>query len=647
MNDGSDKNGPSRADGLEQIRQSVANPQPVAPRRSPVVQSAPRVPGFVMREDGLYASPPNDDDPPYKICGPFEVVAEGRGVDGSHGWALLLRWHNRDEEEVEWLMPREMIAGDGTEVRKRFASGGLDVSGQEAHRRKIREYLSAVKVPARVRIVQQTGWHQPKDGGPVFVLPDRVIRADAGEDVRLDMDPLPSVYRSGGTLDGWRHEVARRCAGNTRLVFGVAAAFAVPLLPLVGDEGGGINLRGESSKGKTTIIDAAASVWGQASKTGPDAFVRPWRATSNGLEGVASAHNHALLPMDEMGQMEPRELGETLYMLANGAGKERARAGGGNRRAVTWLTLVLSSSEESARSIAQQAGRHIKAGQEVRLLDIPAVVPGGHGCFDDVHDEGDGASFAKALRRAVRVEYGTAAPAFLQWLVERLAAEPDFVREEITPRAERWVAEVVPAGADGQVVRAAGRLALVAAAGELATRAGITGWSAGEAERAVACVFRDWLREWGGIGSREDHNLRLGFRRWVLSHGAARFETVRERDESGDAGEQNAPKLPDREKTIYRAGWRWQEHDDSGEPFWVYGILPEVFADEVTTPLGMEKRDACARLWKAQMIRANKESGRTRWTIRPRQIPGHGRPRLIVTDSRMLEEGEVDEEAAG
>ena len=621
--------------GRAAIRAAVAG-------AAPVVKTSFEMPhGFEMRTDGLWREGSRDADKPFRVCGPFEVVAESRPETGDE-WGLLLRWQDRDGTAHEWIMPRRLLAGEAVAVRERFAACGLDVSASEGARRALLQFLAAVKVAQRVRTVPRTGWFRPTGGSPVFVLPGRTIGSTGGEVVRLDLDPPPSVYVARGTLEGWRAAVAALCIGNSRLVFGVSCAFAAPLLHLAGDEGGGINLRGESSKGKTTIIDAAASVWGPPSKTGPDAFVRPWRATSNALESTAAAHNHAVLPMDEMGQADPKELGETLYMLANGSGKERARAGGGNRRGTTWLTLVLSSSEESAGSLTAQAGRRIKAGQEVRLLDVPAVVPGGFGCFDTLHGEADGSGFAQAMRRAVVAEHGTAAPAFLEWLAGRLAAAPDFAADVLAGRVRAWTAAHVPKGADGQVHRAARRLALVAAAGELATEAGITGWAAGEAETAAATIFRDWLAERGGTGSREDHHLFAALRRFIVAHGSARFETVKDATEEADEGAQVEPPLAEGVRIIQRAGWRWQEATETGERRWVYGLVPEVFAQEIAAPLGLEDRDARARLGKAGMIRGEKAGGETRWAIRARSIPGVGRPRLIVVQPATME-GEAGE----
>jgi uncharacterized protein (DUF927 family) len=595
--------------------------------------------GFELRPDGLYRLP-GPDKAPFRICGHFQILGETRSQHGD-GWGLLLKWRDRDSRDHEWIMPRRMLAGEAAEVRQRFADCGLDVSGSEGARRALVQFFSEVNVSARVRTVPQTGWYRPAEGGAAFVLPAQTVGNVVGEVVRIDIDPLPAVYRARGTLPEWQHEVAARCAGNSRAVFAVACAFAAPLLPLVGDEGGGFNFRGESSKGKTTLIDIAASVWGAPSKTGADSFVRQWRSTANALEATAAAHNHVLLPMDELGQADPREVPETLYMLANGAGKDRARAGGGNRRTTTWLTLVLSSSEESAARLAEGAGRRIKAGQEVRLLDVPAVVPGAHGCFEELHGTPDGKSFAQALRRAAISQHGTAGPAFVEQLATRLMREPDFVADAVVRRVVGWCRAHVPAGADGQVQRAAQRFGVVAVAGELATEGAITEWDTGAAAAAVGAIFRAWLDARGSAGSREDQHLFAAFRRFLAEHGASRFEVLHDPKES-DEGAQIAPPLPDGPRTILRAGWRWQEATEEGERRWVYGIVPEVFDREIAQPLGMEGREARARLGRAALIQGKVQSGKLRWAIKGQRVPGVGQPRLIVTTPAATEGDTVE-----
>lgn len=95
--------------------------------------------------------------------------------------------------------------------------------------------------------------------------------------------------------------------------------FAGALLDLATEDGGGFHLLGGSSNGKTSTLKVAASVWGR-----PDRYTRTWRATSNALEGLASMHNDGALILDEITQIDPKEVGNAAYMLANGEGKNRS-----------------------------------------------------------------------------------------------------------------------------------------------------------------------------------------------------------------------------------------------------------------------------------------------------------------------------------
>lgn len=615
--------------GKPAVRAAIEAATPAQPTPAPATPAEMPF-GFEMRRDGLWRVP-GPDKPSFKVCGAFEILGETRSAAGD-AWGPLLKWRDRDGREHEWIMPRRLLAGEASEVRQKLSECGLDVSGSDGARRAMVQFLSEVKVAARVRTVPQTGWYLPAAGGAAFVLPNKTIGHVNGEVVRLDLDPLPGVYRERGSLEGWRRELAALCPGNTRLLFAVSSGFAAPLLPLTGSEGGAFNYEGESSKGKTTLIDAAASVWGAPSKTGPDSYVRQWRSTANATEGTAATHNHTLMPMDEMGQADPRELPGTMYMLANGDGKGRARPGGGNRPLVTWLTLVLSSSEESAARLVEAAGLRIKAGQEVRMLDVPAVVPDAHGCFETLHDAPDGKSFAQVIRRAVIGQHGTAGPAFVAGIADRLAREPDFARETVAARVAAWCRTHVKASADGQVQRAGQRFGLVAVAGELATELGITGWAAGLAEAAAAAIYKAWLDRRGTSGSREDQHLETAFRRFLTEHGSSRFELVKrpEPEKDDDKGRQVEPPLPDGPRTNLRVGWRWQEADEIGVQHWVFGLAREVFDREIAQPLGMEGRDARARLGRAGLIRGQKEGGELRWAIRGPRISGLGQPRLIV-----------------
>lgn len=482
--------------------------------------------------------------PPLWICSPLRIDATTRDAAGGE-WGRLLAWSDRDRRGHRWAMPMAMLAGSGEELRAALLAGGLEITSHPAERRRLQDYITGARPAVAARCVSRTGW-----AGSAFVLPGRVYGDSEREPVLFQSaEAEPLKLAEGGTLAGWRDGVALPCVGHLRLVLSLSLAFAGPLAGLIGAEGGGLHLRGESSTGKTSALRVAASVWG-----GP-AFVRSWRATDNGLEGVAAAHSDLLLCLDELGELPPRVAGGVAYMLANGTGKVRARRDGSARPPATWRVLFLSTGEVGLADLVAEGGGRSRAGQEVRVIDLPADAGEGCGLFAKLTNPG---RFADSLADAAAAHHGHAGPLF----VERLTSDPAKVRAEVREARDTVAARLAPPDAAGQVRRVAGRFALVAVAGELATEWGLTGWPQGEAIRAADDCFRAWLAARGTTGASEPAAMVRQVRRFLEAHGESRFTAW---DCDGRA-------------TINRAGFRRPVAGEDGEEFFV---LPEVFRAEV------------------------------------------------------------------
>lgn len=122
---------------------------------------------------------------------------------------------------------------------------------QAVARARLMEYISLCKPERRVTCVSRTGWH-----GQVYVLQDEVS-GEGAESVILQTTSVQGRdFRVSGTTEEWREHVSRYCTGNSRVAFAVSLAFAAPLLRLVGMDGGGYHLKGESTDGKTTTIES-------------------------------------------------------------------------------------------------------------------------------------------------------------------------------------------------------------------------------------------------------------------------------------------------------------------------------------------------------------------------------------------------------
>ncbi|MDK6603817.1 DUF927 domain-containing protein, partial [Escherichia coli] len=86
----------------------------------------------------------------------------------------------------------------------------------------------------------------------------------------------------------------------------------------------------------------------------------------------AEAHNDGLLPLDEIGQAgNAREVSTSAYTLFNGSGKLQGAKDGGNREIKHWRTVAISTGEMDVETFLKTEGIKIKAGQLVRLLNVP------------------------------------------------------------------------------------------------------------------------------------------------------------------------------------------------------------------------------------------------------------------------------------
>jgi uncharacterized protein (DUF927 family) len=299
-----------------------------------------------------------------------------------------------------------------------------------------------------------------------------------------------------GSLEEWRENVGRLCSGNSRLLFAASCAFAGPLLKLIDAECGGFHFHGLTSCGKTTTLQTAGSVLGGG---GPNGFLQTWRATANALEGVAESHHHATLILDELSQVNPAEAVDAAYLLGNGFGKSRLNGNASARQTSSWDLFFLSAGEMTLATHAATAGKRTRGGAEIRLINLNADAGQHYGVFENLHDFTRADDFARALKAAALQYYGTP----FQRFVENLVSKRKSTRKILLSYQEKFRRLNVPANATGEVRRAADRFALVAVAGELATRWEITGWSKREALGAATRCFREWLAAHGESGSAD------------------------------------------------------------------------------------------------------------------------------------------------
>lgn len=401
------------------------------------------------------------------ICSPLHVDAITSCNDGNFG--RLLRFRNTLGRWREWAMPMRLLKGSGEDLRGELLNLGLEIDLNSF--RLLNQYIQSQRPRREVISAVATGWQSPE----LFVMPSNSIgKGDAiyqSETVTLE------EFRQSGTLEAWQAEIGVRCAGNPILMLGVCAGLAGPLLYHLNRQSGGFHIVGDSSTGKSSAIQAAASVWGNGER-----FKRSWRATGNGLEGIAEQRNDTLLALDEIGEADPAEIGAVVYAIANGVGRQRAGRTGAALATRHWRVLVFSSGELGLSAHMAEGGKTSKAGQEIRLLDIPAQRT--FGAWDDLHGLAGGRELSDAVQKASVNHYGHAGPMFIRQLLE--SGEVDDLPAKFAVLAAQYSHN------SGQEARAAERFALLGLAGELAIKWGILPVPIGTAQKAMLELFESW-----------------------------------------------------------------------------------------------------------------------------------------------------------
>ena len=497
---------------------------------------------FSVTDGGVFYAGVDKDGEPTKaewLCSRLDVLALTRDQDGG-GWGYLLRFSDPLQHVKSWAMPARMLSGDGAEYRAYLMAQGLRIGTSPRARNLLTQYIQKSEPEDFTTCTDRIGWH-----GRAFVLPRETIGDEAERIVFQSDQAMENTFSIKGTAGLWRDRVGALCAGNSRLVFAVASAFAGPLLRPAGVESGGFHFRGGSSTGKTTALKVAASVNG-----GPN-YLQRWRTTDNALELIAAQHCDSLLVLDELAQVDPKVAGECAYMLANESSKSRATRNVAPRPRLTWRLLFLSAGELGLADHMAEGMKRARTGQEVRMADIPADAGAGCGMLENLHGmEGGGSAFSRHIVEQAGRCYGAPGRAWLQWLTENAHT----LKDELRQRMQAIEGRMIPEAGGGQVQRVGLRFALVGAAGEMATKAGLTGWEEGESERAATTCFNAWLASRGGVGDGEVTAMLRQVRAFLESHGEGRFTSwSRTKDES------HVP------KTLSRVGYR-REVDKEGNP---------------------------------------------------------------------------------
>lgn len=214
------------------------------------------------------------------------------------------------------------------------------------------------------RLVTRTGWIGTPGAPGVAFVSDDVTTQDEAADFVVGGDlavQLREALTPRGSLDA--HLVALRAvwAASPIVRVGICAALAAPLLGPLNQRSFAVHLYGDTSRGKSTMLQCISSVFGDPRNP---AWLSSWNTTANAAEHRAAILCDLPLCYDEVGAANLDTVQRLIYTLVNGEGRGRMTRDATVRRAQTWRTIVLSNGETGL------ADETMATGAQARILDL-------------------------------------------------------------------------------------------------------------------------------------------------------------------------------------------------------------------------------------------------------------------------------------
>lgn len=260
------------------------------------------------------------------------------------------------------------LFGSPRDLMKALKGVGAPVVASEA--KALTDFLGRLEIDNSGRLPERTsakhgGWHHV-DGKTVFLFGHDALPASGdttdcllfdGADQR---DRVAKSLRAKGNIGEQLATLKTAFEASLPAATAILGALAAPLLRPLGVPCFVIHLVGPSSRGKSTVLQLAAGIYGNPDMRLPDSFIAQWNATAVGLEFRAEACCDLPLCLDEAGVMPPDKREGVVYHLVSGQGRTRGAKTGGQRYTPTWRTVILSTGETELVSANTRAGAQVR-----------------------------------------------------------------------------------------------------------------------------------------------------------------------------------------------------------------------------------------------------------------------------------------------
>jgi hypothetical protein len=383
----------------------------------------------------------------------LDAVQTGE-VHDNHSLSMKLELPNEPVKTI--IMPARMFFS--ASGMSEMAGAGVMVHQPDLFRKFVRESVDMWNGERKLeRRYDQFGW---KDDESAFLFGTTLYTADAIKSV-IGSDEVQSRSqylgpRRNGSIGAWSHAANQLFAlGHEVQAFALLSSFAAPLMRFhsTGEGGAIVSLVSDrSGTGKTTALEAAASVWGRLKGT---QIIDDDTSVAKGLK--LAVFGNIACTYDELYNRDPEVIRRFVLMFTNGRDKDRGTADGTLRHVrAEWQTILLLASNNSIVDIlSSMDGTDAPAYRVLEfIMDTPATMDKRRGdALKQQLDANSGFAADIYLRTLLN-------PDTLKYIKDALPRWTDQIWNKTSLDKEHrfWVRTIASVIAAGTLVKSAGLL---------------------------------------------------------------------------------------------------------------------------------------------------------------------------------------------
>ncbi len=452
IKDAAERQGRAEADARYQVSLGQASAATVAEDLRRCLDGHPLAPGLrcppgwelTPTSLGQLRVNPETDDTEQLVVAHRPIVVEGRLRDVDDGSIhLVLGWPGTQGGWLTQVVPRGQVADARQIVALSFQDAPITTSntGQIVNYIADFESQNAEHIP-QSSVSGHMGWHGGE--GDLYFLWGRIVIRSGGESGPAADDRIPAQWRKGqvqlltpdhgtralagafrasGTFEGWREAIVA-AQPYPRAFLPIYAALVPMLMRFMPTLANFIvDISGETSRGKTTLLRLAASLWGCPDERG-GGLLHGWDSSRVFVERSAAMLDYMPMFLDDTKRArKPEDVGKTLFDYASGVGRGRGSLVG-IQRVSHAHGVLLSTGEAPATSFTNDGGTR------ARTL-----------CLWGAPFEGTNAATERAVARiqsAVLNHHGHAGPRLVRYLLDHPEVRAGLAAE-LERESDRWV----------------------------------------------------------------------------------------------------------------------------------------------------------------------------------------------------------------